>query len=83
MMMTCNNQPWNNHVDYHDIRIPGMESVVASITGYDGDEKSRLINNINSSGGFYVGSLRKGSTTHLVSDFKLIIILEYREVDTN
>ncbi|MCO5578953.1 hypothetical protein L7F22_032804 [Adiantum nelumboides] len=47
-------------------RIPEMDSVVASITGYVGEERSNLIKLINSSGACYVGKLLKGSTTHLV-----------------
>ncbi|MCO5606966.1 hypothetical protein L7F22_061157 [Adiantum nelumboides] len=47
-------------------RIPEMDSVVASITGYVGEERSNLIKLINRSGACYVGKLLKGSITHLV-----------------
>ncbi|KAH7441060.1 hypothetical protein KP509_03G023400 [Ceratopteris richardii] len=47
-------------------RIPQMGSVVASVTGYAGDDRSNLIKLINTTGANYVGKLLKGSTTHLV-----------------
>eukprot|EP00249_Psilotum_nudum_P007464 c20579_g1_i1 orf=362-2257(+) len=48
-----------------DAPIPGMDSVIATVTGYVGEERFNLIKLIHRTGGVYVGSLTK-PTTHLV-----------------
>ncbi|CAI9109971.1 OLC1v1009920C1 [Oldenlandia corymbosa var. corymbosa] len=45
--------------------IPGMEAVVATVTGYQGTERFNLIRLIDKAGGNYVGSMSQ-SITHLV-----------------
>ncbi|KAH9300053.1 hypothetical protein KI387_011636 [Taxus chinensis] len=50
---------------HSDSYIPGMETVIATTSGYRGREKNKLIELIVATGATYTGSLTK-STTHLV-----------------
>ena len=45
--------------------IPGMESVIATVSGYHGSQRFNLIKLISHAGGFNVGYLNN-SVTHLV-----------------